>query len=102
LCTTSDVVRYAGSFWAVRSEHPDVTITLSTLAEVYFAQGRYTEAEPLYQRALRIDEKALGRDDRSLLAVKQIGTVPKEFCYQVRAQFDAHRRITATSRVGRT
>ncbi len=30
------------------------------LAELYRAQGRYAEAEPLYQRALAIAEKALG------------------------------------------
>ncbi len=27
---------------------------------LYYAQGNYTEAEPLYQRALAIREKALG------------------------------------------
>ncbi len=34
--------------------------SLNNLAELYPAQGRYAEAEPLYQRALAISEKALG------------------------------------------
>ena len=33
---------------------------LNNLAALYQAQGNYAEAEPLYQRALAIDEKALG------------------------------------------
>ncbi|MBI3990363.1 MAG: tetratricopeptide repeat protein [candidate division NC10 bacterium] len=34
--------------------------SLYGLADVYRAQGKYTEAEPLYQRALAIREKTLG------------------------------------------
>ncbi len=41
-------------------EHPDVAQSLNNLAELYRVQGRYAEAEPLYQRALAIREKALG------------------------------------------
>ncbi len=33
---------------------------LSNLAGLYQTQGRYAEAEPLYKRALAIEEKALG------------------------------------------
>ena len=33
---------------------------LNNLAELYRAQGKYAEAEPLYKRALAIWEKALG------------------------------------------
>ena len=35
---------------------------LNNLALLYDDQGRYAEAEPLYKRALAIDEKALGPD----------------------------------------
>ena len=35
---------------------------MSDLALLYKNQGRYGEAEPLYQRALAICEKALGPD----------------------------------------
>lgn len=41
-------------------EHPNVDTSLSSLAELYRAQGQYTKAEPLQQRALAIQEKALG------------------------------------------
>jgi len=40
--------------------HPDVARDLNNLAELYRAQGKYADAEPLYQRALRIVEAALG------------------------------------------
>ena len=35
-------------------------ISLNNLALLYRAQGQYAKAEPLYQRALGIREKALG------------------------------------------
>ena len=41
-------------------EHPEVAFPLTNLADLYREQGRYTEAEPLYQRALHIREQALG------------------------------------------
>ena len=34
---------------------------LNNLAFLYNEQGKFTEAEPFYQRALRIREQALGR-----------------------------------------
>ena len=37
-------------------------LALNNLAALYDDQGRYAEAEPLYKRALAIDEKALGPD----------------------------------------
>ena len=36
--------------------------SLNNLAALYGAQGKYTEAEPLYKRSLQIREKALGPD----------------------------------------
>jgi tetratricopeptide (TPR) repeat protein len=36
--------------------------SLNNLAELYRVQGNYGAAEPLYQRALRIRETALGPD----------------------------------------
>jgi tetratricopeptide (TPR) repeat protein len=48
---------------AVRGrDHRDVALSLSNLAQLYDRQGRYADAEPLYQRSLDIREKALGRD----------------------------------------
>ena len=43
-------------------QHPAVATSLSGLADLYYAQGKYTEAEPLYQRSLAIREKALGAE----------------------------------------
>ena len=40
--------------------------TLNNLAGVYYSQGKYTEAEPLFMRALAIDEKALGPEHPSV------------------------------------
>jgi hypothetical protein len=34
---------------------------------VYVAQGKYTDAEPLYQRSLAIVEKAFGPEDRTVI-----------------------------------
>ncbi len=45
---------------ALGPEHPDVAQSLNNLAALYDDQGRYAEAEPLYQRSLAIWEKALG------------------------------------------
>ena len=41
-------------------EHPDVAHSLNGLANLYCEQGKYGEAEPLYQRALYIREQQLG------------------------------------------
>lgn len=45
---------------ALGPEHPDVALSLNDLAQLYQAQGRYDEAEPLYERELTIAVKRLG------------------------------------------
>jgi len=42
--------------------HPKTAISLHNLAEMYNEQGKYTDAEPLYKRALFICEHVLGRE----------------------------------------
>ncbi len=42
------------------AEHPSTLTSVNNLAALYKSQGRYTEAEPLYVRALRGAEKVLG------------------------------------------
>src|SRR5262249_1004110 len=37
-------------------------LSLNNLGELYHAQGRYSDAEPLYKRSLATREKALGPD----------------------------------------
>jgi len=46
-------------------EHPNTATTLSSLATLYLEQGKYEQAEPLYQRALRIKEQVLGPEHPS-------------------------------------
>ena len=41
-------------------QDPRLATTLNNLGEVYRAQAKYAEGEPLYKRALAIREKALG------------------------------------------
>lgn len=43
-------------------EHPEVAKILNNLANIYKIQGKFTEAEPLYIRALAIQEKFYGSD----------------------------------------
>ena len=40
--------------------HPDTAQSLNNLANLYHNQGKDAQAEPLYVRALAIDERALG------------------------------------------
>ena len=42
----------AGREQVLGPEHPDTLPSVNNLAVLYQAQGRYGEAEPLYQRAL--------------------------------------------------
>lgn len=49
-------------------EDPRLALSLNNLALVYYAQHRYDEAEPLYQRAITITERALGPDHPNLAA----------------------------------
>jgi tetratricopeptide (TPR) repeat protein len=43
----------------------------SAAVGLYYEQGKYAEAEPLYQRALKIDEKALGPDHPKVAAIAE-------------------------------
>ena len=45
---------------ALGPEHPAVARSLSNLATLYGAQGRYAKAEPLLQQSLAIMKKTLG------------------------------------------
>ena len=49
-------------------DHPTVATRLNNLASLYQSQGRYAKAEPLYRRALEIDEKAFGENHPACLS----------------------------------
>jgi len=52
---------------------------LNGLANLYKEQGKYAEAEPLFQRALRIWEQALGPDHpRTRTAVRNYAEMLRE------------------------
>ncbi len=48
-------------------------LSLNNLASLYHSQGRYDEAEPLYQRSLAIREKALGENHPRSHQPQQLG-----------------------------
>jgi tetratricopeptide (TPR) repeat protein len=66
-------------------DHPDTAQSLHNLALLYWVQGRYDEAEPLYQRAFAILEAALGPDHPSTIVchnnyarlLRDLGREPK-------------------------
>ncbi len=68
--------------------------SLNNLAELYGGQGRYAEAEPLYERALEIYEKALGSAHPKVAIVlenmavfyKQIGRMDEAKSLEERAK----------------
>jgi hypothetical protein len=51
---------------AVGPDHPSVARSLYNLANLFFSEGRYADAEPLYQRSLKIVGAALGPDHPDL------------------------------------
>jgi tetratricopeptide (TPR) repeat protein len=56
LCLQALAIRKA----RLGEQHPDTATSLNNLAGLYQAQGRYDEAEPLYQQALAIMRERLG------------------------------------------
>ena len=61
------------------SDAPQLFVSLDRLGGLYFARGKYADAEPLLRRAMSIREKALGPDDPAvaeslvMLALNQYG-----------------------------
>ena len=73
------------------ASHARVGQTLNNLAIVYRRQGKYSEAEGLYKRALAIREKALGANHGDVgqtlnnLALVYLEQIPVEFTHNLRA-----------------
>ncbi|AKV68532.1 tetratricopeptide repeat protein [Microcystis panniformis] len=55
----------------LEDNHPDVAQSLNNLAHLYYFQGRYTEAEPLYLQALAIAEQALGENHPTTVTIRE-------------------------------
>ncbi len=49
-------------------EHPNVATSLNNLAELYYSQGRYEEAEPLSFQALELRRKLIGGEHPDIAA----------------------------------
>lgn len=49
------------------SKDSRLAAVLNCLAQVYERQGKFSEAEPLYQKVLEIDEKALGKEHAAII-----------------------------------
>ncbi|MGJ5628021.1 tetratricopeptide repeat protein, partial [Nostoc sp. CALU 1950] len=52
-------------------EHPDVALSYNNLAALYYSQGRYSKAEPLYKKALSIAELSLGVDHPNTSKIRE-------------------------------
>ena len=51
-------------------EHPHTLTSVNNLAALYSTQGRYAEAEPLFQRALQANERAFGEAHPDTLLIR--------------------------------
>ena len=65
----STSARWRSARQALGENHPDVADSLNNLAGVYNAQGKYAEAEGLYQRALAIHEAKLGENHPNVASI---------------------------------
>jgi tetratricopeptide (TPR) repeat protein len=54
-----------------KSDAIRLSTSLTNLAAVYYSQGQYAHAEPLYQRALQVQEQLFGLEHPQLLDVLQ-------------------------------
>ncbi|WP_390842559.1 MULTISPECIES: tetratricopeptide repeat protein [Nostoc] len=52
-------------------EHPDVATSYNNLALLYYSQGRYSEAEPLFQKVLEIAELCLGVNHPNIITFRK-------------------------------
>ena len=52
-------------------EHPDVAFSINNLGRVLYKQGKYEEAEVLFQRALKIRRKSLGKEHPDTIRSKK-------------------------------
>ncbi len=53
----------------LRPDHPELAKSLNNLANVYEEEGKYAQAEPLYQRALALAERANGPNHPDVAAL---------------------------------
>ncbi|OKH13171.1 hypothetical protein FACHB389_36205 [Nostoc calcicola FACHB-389] len=52
-------------------DHPDVATSLNNLAGLYYSQGRYSDAEPLYSDALAMCQRVLGVNHPTTATIRE-------------------------------
>ncbi|MGA0200155.1 MAG: tetratricopeptide repeat protein, partial [Prochlorotrichaceae cyanobacterium] len=69
------------------ADHPDTATSLNNLAGLYRAQGRYSEAEPLYQRALTVAEAVLGSEHPTTVTFRNnYETLQRQLEWQLKSE----------------
>jgi hypothetical protein len=58
--------------------NPQTTQSLLQLADLFVQQGRYAEAEPLYQRVLSVSEQRLGDHPDTAILLAKLADVYRE------------------------
>ncbi|WP_372478254.1 tetratricopeptide repeat protein [Nostoc mirabile] len=61
----------ASPYLPLGEEHPDVATSYNNLAALYKSQGQYSDAEPLYKKALDIAELSLGVDHPNTANIRE-------------------------------
>ena len=51
--------------------HPDYALSLNNLAFLYKYQGKYEQAQPLYEKALDIAERVLGTNHPNTVTIQE-------------------------------
>lgn len=53
------------------ANHINITVSLTNLANIYRAQNKHAQAEPLFKRALQIEEKRLGKNHPGVIRKRE-------------------------------
>ena len=81
-------------------EHPDTLASVNNLAELYRAQGRHAEAEPLFRRALEASERVLGKEHPdTLMSVNNLALLYQAQGHHAEAEPLFRRALEASERV---
>lgn len=81
-------------------DHPETLLVVNNLAVLYDALGRYTEAEPLYQRAISANERRFGPEHPdTLLAFHNLGALYDSMGRYAEAEQLIQRALAARERV---
>ena len=87
---------------ALGKDNPREALSLFSQAEALVAQSRFDDAIPLFQRALEIDEKALGPDHPDMASMMERYAVPLRYTGRIaQAEAAEERARSIRARSGR-